>query len=141
MKKEVKKKSRGMSAFLKAKKKGSAYYEIIIKTLVFTVYLNLNYTCRRVVREIEISGQVTSETNALFNQLKSNTNIGSEADMSVSANYFNAAQKKIQLRNTFDVICTTNYRFDVFTPLGSKPVGFDIPMKVKLKGMSEKYWK
>ena len=35
MKKEVKKKSRGMSAFLKAKKKGSAYYEIIIKTLVF----------------------------------------------------------------------------------------------------------
>ena len=56
-----------MSAFLKAKKKGSAYYEIIIKTLVFitmiatavsffsifTVYLNLNYTCRRVVREIE----------------------------------------------------------------------------------------
>ena len=155
MKKEVKKKSRGMSAFLKAKKKGSAYYEIIIKTLVFitmiatavsffsifTVYLNLNYTCRRVVREIEISGQVTSETNALFNQLKSNTNICSEADMSVSANYFNAAQKKIQLRNTFDVICTTNYRFDVFTPLGSKPVGFDIPMKVKLKGMSEKYWK
>ena len=50
-------------------------------------------------------------------------------------------QNKIQLRNTFDVICTTNYRFDVFTPLGSKPVGFDIPMKVKLKGMSEKYWK
>lgn len=155
MKKEVKKKSRRISAFLKAKKKGSAYYEIIIKTLVFitmiatavsffsifTVYLNLNYTCRRVVREIEISGQVTSETNALFNQLKSNTNIGSEADMSVSANYFNAAQKKIQLRNTFDVICTTNYRFDVFTPLGSKPVGFDIPMKVKLTGMSEKYWK
>ena len=144
MKKEVKKKSRRMSAFLKANKKGSAYYEIIVKTLVFitmiataisffsifTVYLNLNYTCRRVVREIEISGQVTSETN-----------IGSEADMSVSANYFNAAQKKIQLRNTFDVICTTNYRFDVFTPLGSKPVGFDIPMKVKLTGMSEKYWK
>ena len=77
MKKEVKKKSRRMSAFLKAKKKGSAYYEIIIKTLVFitmiataisffsifTVYLNLNYTCRRVIREIEISGQVTSETN------------------------------------------------------------------------------
>ena len=109
---------------------------------IFTVYLNLNYTCRRVVREIEISGQVTSETNALFNQLKSNTNIGSEADMSVSANYFNAAQKKnYNFVITFDVICTTNYRFDVFTPLGSKPVGFDIPMKVKLTGMSEKYWK
>ncbi len=144
-----------MSAFLKANKKGSAYYEIIVKTLVFitmiaTAYFvlsliygiyELDIILQSVVREIEISGQVTSETNALFNQLKSNTNIGSEADMSVSANYFNAAQKKIQLRNTFDVICTTNYRFDVFTPLGSKPVGFDIPMKVKLTGMSEKYWK
>lgn len=154
-KKEIQKKIRHLSAFLAVKKKGSAYYELIIKTLVFitliataisfftifTVYLNLNYTCRRVVREIEISGQVTSNTNALFNQLKNNTNIGTGADMSVSASYYNAAQKKIQLRDTFDVTCTTSYRFDVFTPLGGNPIGFTIPMKVKLTGMSEKYWK
>ena len=150
MKKEIQKKSRRLSAFLKVKKKGSAYYELIIKTLVFitliatavsffsifTVYLNLNYTCRRVVREIEISGQVTSNTNALFNQLKNGTNIGAGANMS-----FNAAQKKIQLRNTFDVTCTTSYRFDVFTPLGRDPIGFTIPMKVRMTGMSEKFWK
>lgn len=137
------------------RKKASAYYELIIKTLVFmtliataisflsifTVYLNLNYTCRRVVREIEIAGQVTSNTTALFVQLKSNTNIGDSATMSVSAAYFNAAQKKIQLRSTFDVTCRTSYRINVFTPLGSAPVGFDIPMAVKLTGMSEKYWK
>ena len=155
MKKEIQKKSRRLSAFLKVKKKGSAYYELIIKTLVFitliatavsffsifTVYLNLNYTCRRVVREIEISGQVTSNTNALFNQLKNGTNIGAGANMSVSASYFNAAQKKIQLRNTFDVTCTTSYRFDVFTPLGRDPIGFTIPMKVRMTGMSEKFWK
>lgn len=50
------------------KKRGSAYYEIIIKTLVFitliataisffgvfTTYLNVNYAARRVTREIEI---------------------------------------------------------------------------------------
>ena len=155
MKKEIQKKSRRLSAFLKVKKKGSAYYELIIKTLVFitliatavsffsifTVYLNLNYTCRRVVREIEISGQVTSNTNALFATLKNNTNIGAGANMSVSASYFNAAQKKIQLRNTFDVTCTTSYRFDVFTPLGRDPIGFTIPMKVRMTGMSEKFWK
>lgn len=150
-----KRKSRLRSDFLKTRKNGSAYYELILKTLVFitliatsisffsifTVYLNLNYTCRRVVREIELSGQVTSETTALFNELKSNTNIGSAANMSVSATYFNAAQKKIQLRNTFDVTCSTNYRFDVFTPLGGTPVGFTIPMQVKMTGMSEKFWK
>lgn len=55
------------------KKRASAIYEIILKTLVFmtliataisffgvfTSYLNLNYTARRVVREIEISGKVS----------------------------------------------------------------------------------
>lgn len=143
------------NSITKQRKKGSAYYELIIKTLVFitliatavsffsifTVYLNLNYTCRRVVREIEISGRVSSETTVLFNQLKSNTNIGDGAAMTVSASYFNAADRKIQLRDTFDVTCYTTYRFDVFTPLGHDPVGFTIPMQVRMTGMSEKFWK
>ena len=136
-------------------KNASAYYEVIIKTLVFmtliataisffnifTIYLNLNYTARRVVREIEISGQYSSNTTALFNTMKATTNIGPGAAMSVSASYFNAAQRTIQLRDTFTVTCTTSYRFNVFTPLGSAPVGFDIPMTVRLIGMSEKYFK
>lgn len=84
------------------KKRGSAYYEIIIKTLVFitliataisffgvfTTYLNVNYAARRVTREIEISGRVSSETHALFYEMKANTNIGDTATMSVSATYF-----------------------------------------------------
>ena len=37
MKKEIQKKSRRLSAFLKVKKKGSAYYELIIKTLVHKI--------------------------------------------------------------------------------------------------------
>ena len=86
------------------KKRASAYYELIIKTLVFitliataisffgifTTYLNLSYAARRVTREIEISGQVTSATYSLFNSMKTNTNIGDDATMSVSADYFNA---------------------------------------------------
>jgi len=90
------------------KKKGSAYYEIIIKTMVFitliataisffgvfTTYLNLNYAARRVTRDIEISGQVSTGTYTLFNEMKTNTNIGPGATMNVSATYFNAAQRK-----------------------------------------------
>lgn len=90
------------------KKKASAYYELIIKTLVFITliatsislfgifitYLNLNYAARRVTREIEISGQVTSSTYSLFNSMKANTNIGDDATMDVSASYFNAGAKK-----------------------------------------------
>ena len=137
------------------KKKASAIYEIIIKTLVFitliataisffgvfTTYLNLNYAARRVVREIEISGQVTSSTYTLFNEMKTSMNMGNGASMSVAASYFNAAQKKIQLRNTFRVTCQSSYRINVFTPLNGMPVGFDIPLKVSLTGMSERYWK
>ena len=136
------------------KKKASAIYEIILKTLVFmtliataisffgvfTMYLNLNYAARRVVREIEISGKVSSDTYDLFNDIKATTNIGS-ASMSVSATYFDAASRKIQLRNTFTVICKSNYRINVFTPVGGTPVGFDIPLKISLTGMSEKFWK
>lgn len=137
------------------KKKASAFYELIIKTLVFvtliattisffgvfTRYLNLNYAARRVVREIEISGQVSSETYSLFDKLKSETNVGDSASMSVSASYFKAAQKKIQLRNTFTVTLKSSYRINIFTPLGGSPVGFDIPLAVRLTGMSEKFWK
>ena len=137
------------------KKKASAIYEIIIKTLVFitliataisffgvfTTYLNLNYAARRVVREIEISGQVTSSTYTLFNEMKTSMNMGNGASMSVAASYFNAAQKKIQLRNSFKVTCQSSYRINVFTPLNGTPVGFDIPLKVSLTGMSERFWK
>ena len=137
------------------KKKASAYYELIIKTLVFitliataisffgifTTYLNLNYAARRVTREIEISGQVTSATYSLFNSMKTNTNIGDDATMSVSADYFNAGAKKIQLRDNFTVTCRISYRINVFTPTGGNPVGFDIPIAVRLTGMSEKFWK
>lgn len=137
------------------KKRGSAYYEIIIKTLVFitliataisffgvfTTYLNVNYAARRVVREIEISGRVSSATQDLFDEMKTNTNIGDAATMSVSATYFNAAQKKIQLRDTFTVTVRSSYRINIFTPTGGAPVGFDIPLTARLTGMSEKFWK
>lgn len=137
------------------KKKASAYYELIIKTLVFitliataisffgvfTTYLNLNYAARRVTREIEISGRVSSETYAVFNDVKANTNLDSGASMNVSASYYDASAKKIQLRDTFTVTCRTSYRINVFTPTGGEPVGIDIPLSVRLTGMSEKFWK
>ncbi len=135
------------------KKRASALYELIIKTLVFvtliataisffgvfTRYLNLNYAARRVVREIEISGQVSSETYTLFNKLGTETNIGESPSMSIEASYYKA--KKIQLRNTFTVTLKSSYRVNIFTPLDGKPVGFDIPLAVRLTGMSEKFWK
>ena len=137
------------------KKRSSVYYELIIKTMVFitliataisffgvfTSYLNLNYAARRVVREIEISGQVTAATTNLFNTLNTNLNMGEGAAMTVSASYYDVASRKIQLRDTFTVSCASSYRINVFTPIDGTPVGFNIPLRVNLTGMSEKYWK
>ena len=58
---------------------------------------------------MDISGQVTSATYSLYDNMKTNTNIPDSATMSVNASYFNAAQKKIQLRDTFTVTCTAYY--------------------------------
>ncbi len=88
------------------------------------------------VREIEISGQVTSNTNALFATLKNNEHRRGR-EYVCKRKLFQCGSEKIQLRNTFDVTCTTSYRFDVFTPLGRDPIGFTIPMKVRMTGMSE----
>lgn len=138
------------------KKAASAYYEIIIKTLVFitliatavsffgvfTVYMNLNYAAKRVVREVEITGQVTPATYNLFEEYKNNTNIGSGAVMNITADrYFDTATKKIQLRTNFTVTCRTIYRINIFTPKGGNGIGINVPLTVKLTGMCEKYWK
>lgn len=133
---------------------GSVYIELILKTVVFFTliltamlffsvfmrYANLSYAARRVVREIEISGQVSQKTTDLFNQLKAQSNVG-DATMEVTdVTYFDHT-KKIQLRETFTVVCRSSYRLDILSPILGPPVGIDIPLQVKLSGMSEKFWK
>lgn len=147
--------SRTPPRFLKPKA-GSAVYEVILKTLVFftliataisffsifTVYLNLGYTCRRVVRDIEITGQVTANTQNLFETLKTQTGLGAGATMQVvNVHYCNVASKKIQLRDSFAVKCNTSYQINIFTPSMGPPIGIKIPMSITLTGMSERFWK
>ena len=100
-------------------------------------YYNASYTCRRVVRSIEISGQYDeAETKNIVDQIKSSDleDIGVQVD----AVYFSG--KKIQLRQTFSVTLTTSYRITILE-LGENPIVLDLPIKVKVAGMSEVYWK
>ena len=134
-------------------KKGSAYYELIIKTLVvitlmatvmsflsiFTTYLNLNHVCRRVVRVIELDGQVSDSVYDTFYRLKEQTDLSPE--MTVENVEYCDGSQKIQLQDTFTVTMTYNYAFIIFKPSFAPPVQINIPMKVSITGMSEKYWK
>lgn len=131
---------------------GSSYFDLMVKTLVvitlmltvisflsvFTTYLNLNHICRRVVRVVELEGQVSDRANDVFYRLKQQT--GLSPDMTVEdVDYLDG--QKIQLRDTFTVTMTYSYSFTIFTPSFAPPVEIQIPMKVSISGMSEHYWK
>jgi len=133
-------------------RKGSSYFDLIIKTLVvitlmatvmnflsiFTTYLNLNHVCRRVVRVVELEGQVSDKAYDVFYRLKQQTGLSPE--MTVEDVEYCEGQK-IQLRDTFTVTMEYNHPFTIFTPSFAPPVQINIPMKVSITGMSEVFWK
>ena len=135
-------------------KTGSAYYELIIQTFVvitlmatvlsflsiFTVYLNLNHMCRRVVRAVEVEGRMSEAVYDVFYRLKEQT--GLSPDMSIEdVQYCDGENQEIQLRDTFTIRMKCSYTFTLFRPSNSPPLQIKIPMEVRITGMSEKYWK
>lgn len=133
-------------------RKGSSYFDLMIKTLVvitlmvtvlsflsiFTTYLNLNHICRRVVRVVELEGQVSDKAYDVFYRLKQQTGLSPEMTVE-DVDYYDG--QKIQLRDTFTITMTYSHPFTIFTPSFAPPVKIMIPMRVSITGMSEKYWK
>lgn len=133
-------------------KKGSSYFDLMVKTLVvvtlmvtvlsflsvFTTYLNLNHICRRVVRVVELEGQVSDRAYDVFYRLKQQTGLSPEM---IVEDVTYADGQKIQLRDTFTITMIYSHPFTIFTPSFAPPVEIQIPMKVSISGMSEKYWK
>jgi hypothetical protein len=120
----------------------TAMLVLIFATLVsamiyITQYYNASYMCRRVVRSIEISGQYDeTETANMVNQMK-NSDL-KDTHVQIAAVYFSG--KKIQLRQTFNVTMTASYRITILE-LGRNPITVDLPIRVKVSGMSEVYWR
>lgn len=143
---------RGKGSLLRSKS-GEMYYEIIIKTLIVVVFLltvinlynvfiryqNINYLCKRVVRAVEIEGQVNGNVDAVFNQVNSQLGLNASYQV-VNVSYFDAS-RKIQLRDTFTVRVTASYNFEILNPLFAPPVVVSIPITVDITGLSEVFWK
>ncbi|MEN3005961.1 DUF4320 family protein [Dehalobacterium formicoaceticum] len=132
---------------------GSTYFELMIKFIVvitlmatvlsflsiFTVYLNLNHMCGRIVRVIEMEGQVSDNVHDVFYRLKEQT--GLSPIMTIEDVTYCDGQQRIQLRDTFTVKLKYNHFFTVFRPSSSPPIQIAIPMEVRITGMSERFWK
>ena len=113
-------------------------FAALVSALIYIMqYYNASYICRRVVRSIEITGKY--DQAEIANILGEIANPGLEnMDIEVDAVYF--AENKIQLRQSFDVMLSANYKITLLQ-IGSEPIELALPIKVKVEGMSEVYFK
>ena len=113
-------------------------FATLVSAMIYIVqYYNASYICRRVVRSIEVAGQYDqSNTLSLVNNMKS----PSLEDMKVQVDAVFYSGNKIQLRQTFNVTLAASYKITI-VELGKNPVVVSLPIKVKVAGMSEVYWK
>lgn len=110
----------------------------LISAMIYIMqYYDTSYLCRRVVRSIEITGVYDeTETRDIIDRMK-NSDL-EDIDVQVDAAYFSG--KKIQLRQTFSVTLTASYKITILE-LGENPIVMNLPIRVKVAGMSEVYWK
>lgn len=113
-------------------------FATLISAMIYIMqYYDASYLCRRVVRSIEITGVYDeTETRNIINQMK-NSDM-EDIDVQVDAAYFSG--RKIQLRQTFSVTLTASYKITILE-LGENPIVMDLPIRVKVAGMSEVFWK
>lgn len=110
----------------------------LISAMIYIMqYYDASYLCRRVVRSIEITGVYDeTETHNIIDQMK-NSDL-EDIDVQVDAAYFSG--RKIQLRQTFSVTLTASYKITILE-LGANPIVMNLPIRVKVAGMSEVFWK
>lgn len=113
-------------------------FAMLVSALVYvTQYYNASFICRKVARSIEVSGQYNAaEVNAITDDHGGDAL--SNLRVQVTASYFSG--RKIQLRDSFTVTLTADYRIAILR-FGSSPLYLDLPIKVRLTGMSEVYWR
>ena len=113
-------------------------FATLVSALIYIMqYYNASYICRRVVRSIEITGQYDEAET--MNIVKAISNPGlNDIDIQVDAVYF--SERKIQLRQTFSVTLSASYKITILQ-LGNDPLELSLPIRVRVAGMSEVYWK
>ena len=96
-----------------------------------------NYLCRKMVRHIEVTGQydfydIWTLYGELANEDLTIRNIHVDSDF--------IGSNKIQLRDDFTVTLEASYDIPL-VQIGSEVTEISLPIKIKLEGMSEVFWK
>ena len=114
-------------------------FAVLVSAMIYvTQYYNASYICRRAVRTIEVQGEYNEQSiHALANELGGNNLSGLR--ITVTASY--KTGHKIQLRNEFTVKLEAYYPIKILMLGQDYPLELQLPIKIKLSGRSEVYWK
>ncbi len=96
-----------------------------------------NYLCRQMVRHIEVTGEVS---NADYTKMRDQLADSDLHIQSITVNADYVGGKKIQLRDDFTVTLEASYDIPL-VQIGSHTTELSLPIKIKLEGMSEVFWK
>lgn len=111
---------------------------VLITTLLYvTKYYTASYICRRVVRTIEVTGEYNE---ASIYALADSLGGSSMDDLRIRVEAPFRSGKRIQLRDEFTVRLEGSYPISVLT-LGARPLKLRLPIRLRLSGRSEVFWK
>jgi len=113
-------------------------FAMLVSAMVYVMqYYNAAFITRKVVRNIEVTGQYDSvAANRLAREMGGDAFENLRID--VSAKYFKS--RKIQLRDDFTVRLRAEYTIPIMR-FGKSTQYVRLPIDVELQGMSEVYWK
>ena len=120
---------------------------LVLSTLLIIGYaLQMNqvsYAAQRIARAVEVSGEAKqTEIDRLLYELLPNAD-DIDARLTVSADdWVDVSEATIQLRDQFTVNVSANYHVTLINPGFGDPMDpWSIPIRVKVNGQSEIYWK
>ena len=105
---------------------------------IYTTYQSLNATARQMAHVVEVCGQADNATLAL---VTSGGKMLVPDDAVIETTWFNASQKKIQLKTPFTITLTKQITVPILKPVGGHAIGFRVRISASASGISEVYWK
>ena len=117
-------------------------FSVLVTALVYvTQVYSASYITRRVVRQIETTGEYNEHTvQSLVKELGGDALSGVVEGVKIQVEAGYCSGKKIQLRDGFSVTLTANYPVRI-VQFGSSVISLDLPIRIRLAGRSEVYWK
>ena len=142
----------GANAIRLGKEDGAAYIELLISMLIIFTLLaafvsippifickqNMDYVGRKLVREVETSGEIGAQTESLCKHLSAVS--GTEVKITGWEADFIDGTRKVQLRDEFALMLECSYKAEIISLFG-QTISVSIPLSGRFKGISEVYHK